>query len=191
MSSSEFQGMHMQALSDAELVQRAQKNGDLEAVGALYDRHYQKIFRYVRARIYNTQRAQDVTGEVFLKMVANLPDYRLTAVPFTAWLYRIARNHVINELGRKENQYQDVPLAHAQAVSEAAANPARLVEQRMMLEAVQQRLADIDDTQREVILLRFLLGYSLQEVAEMLGKTVAAVKSIQHRGLATLEAVMK
>lgn len=180
----------MEELSDAELVERAQKNGDLAAVGELYDRHYIKIYRFVRARIFDTQQAQDLTGEVFLKMVAHLPDYQVTAVPFTAWLYRIARNHVINEMGRKENQYEDVPLFHASQTAGQTDNPAQQVEQKLMLEEVQRALRFIDETQGEVVLLRFLLGFSLKEVAELLGKSVGAIKSLQHRGLAALEAVM-
>lgn len=181
----------MHELSDAELVERAQINGDLDAVGTLYDRHYNKIFRYARARIYDTQKAQDLTGEVFLKMVAHLPDYEVTAVPFSAWLYRIARNHLINEIGRKENQYQDVSLYYASEIAGTQDNPAHQIEQKLMLEEVQRVLPLIDETQSEVVLLRFLLGFSLKEVADMLDKSVGAVKSIQHRGLVALEAVIR
>jgi hypothetical protein len=69
----------MHDLSDAELVDRAQY-GNPEAVGLLYDRHHTRIFRYIRARIYDTHLAQDLTGEVFLQMVAHLADYQITAV---------------------------------------------------------------------------------------------------------------
>jgi RNA polymerase sigma-70 factor, ECF subfamily len=180
----------MHDLSDAELIDRAQ-NGDPEAVGLLYDRHRTRIFRYIRARIYDTQLAQDLTGEVFLQMVAHLTDYRVTAVPFSAWLYRIAHNHLVNHIARKESRYQHLPLALAGDIGHPEANPARLVERQLTLETVQQALEGIDDTQREVIILRFWLGYSLKETAVMLGKSVAAIKSQQHRGLLALEAALK
>ncbi len=181
----------MQDLSDVELVDRAQ-NGEIDAVGLLYDRHRMRIFRYVRARIYDNQLAQDLVGEVFLKMVTHLADYRATAVPFSAWLYRIAHNHLVNHIGQKENQYQHVSLFLADDHhSSREENPARLVERQLVLEAVQQALAQIDETQREVIILRFLLGYSLKEVADMLDKSVAAIKSQQHRGLLALEVALK
>ena len=181
----------MLELSDAELVEHAQ-NGNLDAVGQLYDRHRTRIFRYVRSRIYNTQLAQDLTGEIFLQMVTHLPGYRVTAVPFSAWLYRIAHNHIINHAGRKENRYQYVPLLYASdVISQKEDNPARIVEQKLQLEEVQQALERIDEIQREVIVLRFLLDFSLKEVALVLGKTVAAVKSLQHRGLLALEVAMK
>ena len=177
-------------LSDAELIEHAQ-NGNLDAVGQLYDRHRTRIFRYVRSRIYNTQLAQDLTGEIFLQMVTHLPNYRVTAVPFSAWLYRIAHNHIINQVGRKENRFQHLPLLFEGDVSHKEDNPARIVEQKLQLEEVQQALERIDEIQREVIILRFLLDYSLNEVAQVMGKTVAAVKSIQHRGLLALEVAMK
>jgi RNA polymerase sigma-70 factor (ECF subfamily) len=180
----------MQDLSDAELVKRAQ-NGTAEAAGLLFDRHHTRIFRYVRARIYNTQLAQDLTGEIFLQMVANLNSYRVTSVPFSAWLHRIAHNHVVNHIGRKENRYEQIPLAWAGGFGRRGDNPASLVEIQMTLEEVQQALERIDETQREIIILRFWLGYSLKEVAEMLDKTVASIKSHQHRGLLALKVALK
>jgi RNA polymerase sigma-70 factor, ECF subfamily len=179
----------MHDLSDAELIEHAQR-GAPEAIGLLYNRHRTRIFRYVRARIYDNHLAQDLTGEVFLQMVAHLADYRITAVPFSAWLYRIAHNHIVNHISRKENQFQHIPLETAGDLGQREANPARLVERQLTLEGVQQALERIDDTQREVIILRFLLGYSLKEVADMLGKTVSSVKSHQHRGLLALEAAL-
>lgn len=180
----------MHDLSDIELVEHAQA-GNQEALGQLYDRHHTRIFRYVRARIYDNHLAQDLTAEVFMQMLAHLADYRPTAVPFAAWLYRIAHNHVVNHIGRKENQFQHLPLAFAGDLSHPEGNPAKAVEQVLTLEAVQQALERMDETQREVIILRFWLGYSLQEVATALDKSLAAVKSHQHRGLIALEVAMR
>jgi RNA polymerase sigma-70 factor, ECF subfamily len=180
----------MHDLSDIELVEHAQ-TGNAEALGLLYDRHHTRIFRYVRARIYDTPLAQDLTGEVFAQMLAHLATYRSTAVPFSAWLYRIAHNHVVNYIGRKENQYQHLPLDLAGELSHHADNPAHVVERQLALEKVQQALEKIDETQREIIILRFWLGYSLQEVATALDKTVSAVKSHQYRGLIALEVAMR
>ncbi|MEZ4594315.1 MAG: sigma-70 family RNA polymerase sigma factor [Chloroflexota bacterium] len=180
----------MHVLSDAELVKRAQA-GESEAIAMLYDRHHTRIFRYVRARIYDTHLAQDVVGEVFLKMVTHLPEYQAMGLPFSAWLYRIAHNDVVNHIGRKENQYQHVPLGMAEAVNSRKNNPAIVIERQLVLEEVQKALTKLDEIQREVIILRFLLGHSLKEVAAMLDKSVAAVKSQQHRGLLALEVAMK
>jgi RNA polymerase sigma-70 factor, ECF subfamily len=157
----------------------------------LYDRHHTRIFRYIRARIYDTHLAQDLTGEVFLQMVAHLADYRVTAVPFSAWLYRIAHNHLVNHIARKESRYQHLPLAQAATWAIQKQTRRDWSSDSLCLEAVQQALERIDETQREVIILRFWLGYSLKETADMLGKSVAAIKSQQHRGLLALEAALK
>lgn len=178
----------MQELSDKTLVERAQ-NGDERAVGELYDRHRTRIFRYVRARVYDTLLAQDLTGEIFLRMVANLPNYRVMEAPFTAWLYRIAHNYVIN-YSQKENRRQLVPVAYANNVSRRQDNPAVIIERQLELEWIQQGLERIDETQREVLILRFLVGLSLKEVAQTLDKTVAAVKSLQHRGVLALQVAL-
>ena len=174
---------------DAELVARAQR-GDVNAVGQLYDRHQARIFRYVRSRVHNNQLAQDLTGEVFLRMVAALPEYRITQAPFAAWLYSIARNLIADHY-LKEGGRMAVPIQEVQHVIGEGTDPAAVVEQQLTLERVQRALERIDETQREVIRLRFLVGLSLREVAESLGKTVAAVKSLQHRGLLALRAALQ
>lgn len=171
----------MQQLSDVELAQQAQ-DGNVEAVGLLYDRHQARIFRFVRARIYDNALAQDLTGEIFLRMVTHLPTYRPLGVPFTAWLYSMARNHLANHI-QKEESRRLAFLHYTGNGSHTAVNPTRIVEQQLELEMVLAALAQLEADQRDVLTLRFLVGLSLQEVADALHKSVAAVKSIQHRGL--------
>ena len=100
---------------DADLVRRAQA-GDVAAVGDLYDRHHKAIFRYVQSRVHGKDLAEDLTGEIFTRMVANLPDYRPMGVPFRAWLYRIAHNLVVDHY-RKEGGQVLVPLDHADGLA--------------------------------------------------------------------------
>lgn len=99
--------------NDADLVKRAQ-GGDVDAVGELYDRHHESIFRYVQSRVYDRDLAEDLTGEIFTRMVTSLPGYRLRGIPFRAWLYRIARNLVVDHY-RKESGRVSVPLYHAES----------------------------------------------------------------------------
>ncbi|MCL4266063.1 MAG: RNA polymerase sigma factor [Anaerolineae bacterium] len=180
----------MTELSDAKLVELAQ-NGNLEAVGELYDRYWLRIFHYVRAKVYNIQLAQDLTGEVFLRMVEHLPRYQvMEGILFSTWLYRIAHNLVISHW-QKENAYQLVPLEAAANSNNHHDKPLRIAEEQWEQTHIQQCLARIDEVQREVIILRFYAGLSLKEVAAALDKTVGAVKSLQRRGLMTLVAVMK
>jgi RNA polymerase sigma-70 factor (ECF subfamily) len=157
----------------------------VDAAGELYDRHNERIFRYVWARVREEQTAEDLTGEVFTRMVGNLAGYRTTSVPFQAWLYRIAHNLIVDHY-RKQGNRMLVPLAQAEQVREEGNSPASIVEQRVALGQVQEALEALEPSQGEVIALRFLVGMPLREVALTLDKSIAAVKGLQYRGLITL-----
>jgi RNA polymerase sigma-70 factor (ECF subfamily) len=178
----------MQEFNDMELVKQAQ-SGSVAAVGELYDRHRSRIFRYIRFKTANTQVAQDLTSEVFLRMVDNLPSFQLRGVPFSAWLYRIARNLIIKQ-GQKESNWPVVSLGYADNVSRNGDNPALVVERQMEMERIWQGLERINEIQREVILLRFIGGLSLKETSQIMEKTVAAIKTLQHRGVLALQVVL-
>ena len=157
----------------------------MDAAGELYDRHNERIFRYVWARVREDQTAEDLTGEVFVRMVTGLPGYRPTDVPFQAWLYRIAHNLIVDHY-RKEGRSSLVPLQQAESVREEGNSPATVVEQRLAMDRIQEALGELEPSQCEVILLRFLVGLPLQDVALTLDKSVAAVKGLQYRGLIAL-----
>lgn len=178
----------MQELDDMELVKQAQ-SGNIEAVGALYDRHRQRIFRYIRANTSNTQLAQDLTGEVFYSMVNGLPNFEPRGVPFTAWLYRIARNLIIKDSQQASKQVT-VPLVHAEAVHQNGSNPALVIEQQLQMEQLLQGLETLDESQREVVVLRFIVGLSLKETAVTLERTVGAIKTLQRRGVLALQVAL-
>jgi RNA polymerase sigma-70 factor, ECF subfamily len=176
-------------LDEQTLVKSAQ-NGNAQAVGDLYDRYQARMYRYVRSRVYNHQLAQDITGEIFTRMVTSLDQYTDAGYPFTAWLYRIARNLIIDHQ-RKEDRYMTVPFEQVHHLTTTANDPSAIVEKQLSLERLHLALAAIDETQREVIRLRFLAGLSLQEVADTLDKTVGAIKAQQYRGLLALRVALK
>jgi RNA polymerase sigma-70 factor (ECF subfamily) len=177
------------ALSDAQLVNRAKK-GNTDAVGDLFDRHHRSIFRFVWSQVQDEQLAEDLTSEVFIRMVNHLPAYRLTEVPFRAWLYRIARNLIVDQ-HRLENGRLPTPLDNAKHIAQPGQDPAAIAENQLTLDQIGRALAQLEPSQRDVIALRFLADMSLREVAETLEKSIAAIKSIQHRALATLRARLK
>lgn len=158
----------------------------LPAAEELYREHHEHIFRFIWSRVHDALLAEDLTGEVFTRMVANLPNYREQSTPFRAWLYQIARNLIIDH-HRKENSTQGLKdVTQPNAVS-----PEEKAETTMTLELVQRALEKIDPAQREVVELRFLAELSLEEVAGVIAKSVAAVKALQHRGLASLRKHLK
>lgn len=174
----------MDATQELALVQQAQNNNP-NAVGALYDQHYQPLFRFIWSRVQDQATAEDLTGELFVRMVHSLPNYRANGAPFRAWLYRIARN-LITDHHRKHSGPEALDLAQTADLSTTQNDPMQLTETKLTVEIVQHALGRIDPAQREVVELRFLAGLSLQEVADTLDKTVAAVKTLQHRGLSAL-----
>lgn len=161
----------------------------MDAIGELYDGHHEQIFRYVWSRVRHKEAAEDLTGEIFARMVTHLPAYRPQQAPFRAWLYQIARNLIVDHF-RRSGQQTAVPLQQVNAPANHA-NPDGLIDRQLSLEKVQEALERIDSEQRDVVLMRFVLGMSLEEVAETLNKSVGAVKSIQHRGLKSLRATLK
>jgi RNA polymerase sigma-70 factor (ECF subfamily) len=165
------------------LVARAQE-GDMDAIGALYDQHHENIFRYVWLRVGNRHVAEDLTGGVFMRMLAALPNYPSLGLPFRAWLYRIAHNLLVDHY-RRENHRVWLPL---DAIKEHAddRDPTGAIEQKLLVERLGQVLSQLDQDQHEVVVLRFVVGLSLRETAEAMGKSEAAIKSLQHRSLATL-----
>ena len=169
--------------SDAELITHAQR-GDVNAIGRLYDRHRESIFRYLWIRLDDRQLAEDLTGDVFMRMLDALPRYRLQGLPFRAWLYRIAHNLLVDHI-RKMNHQITVPI---DVVEEHAAGDDldQTVELKRLNERLQVALMSLEPTQGEVVTLRFMAGLSLRETALTLGKTEAAIKALQHRGLSSL-----
>ena len=176
-------------MDDAELVRRAQ-HGNRNAIGKLYDRHQPHIFRFVWSRVRHQQTAEDMTGEIFTRMVTSLASYQDTGIPFRAWLYRIARNLIVDHF-RQHGERQPLPLAAVEDMREENESMDSLLQQKITVEYVEQALDQIDPEQREVVVMRFLIGLPLKEVALALNKSVPAVKSLQHRGLAALRVALQ
>lgn len=159
---------------------------NLPAAEELYLQHHEHIFRFIWSRVHDAPLAEDLTGEVFTRMVANLPNYHDRSLPFRAWLYQIARNLIIDH-HRKESSAQILN----DLTQPGDASPEEKVETALTLERVQRSLENMDPAQREVVELRFLAELSLEEVAAVMDKSVAAVKALQHRGLASLRTHLK
>jgi RNA polymerase sigma-70 factor, ECF subfamily len=168
--------------------QKAETRSQTLAAEELYRQHHEHIFRFIWSRVYDAQQAEDLTGEVFTRMVANLSGFRDRSLPFRAWLYRIARNLIIDHQ-RKESSAAS--LADVVDHPIAQASPEEQAEATLTLKQVQRALQNIDPEQREVVELRFLGELSLEEVSLVLNKSIPAVKALQHRGLASLRAHLK
>jgi RNA polymerase sigma-70 factor (ECF subfamily) len=180
----------LQNSTDAELIRLAQNRQDdptagASAIGELYDRYHESIFRYIWSRVSDRQLAEDLTGDVFTSMVVNLPKYRLLGTPFQAWLYRIARNLII-DYRRKASSRRELQLDDVINSSAGEEDLPQVVEDQMIIEQVQTALGELKPLKQDVIILRFFVGLSLNEVASILGRTLSSVKVTQHRALKEL-----
>jgi len=172
---------------EARLVQLA-KRGDKRAVGELYRRHVDLIYRYAYARVRDVAVAEDLTAQVFLKALEGLPNYEPTGAPFRAWLYRIAHARTV-DYWRRQQRRQEVLLVDTIPADDPL--PEDIVAAKSQWKTAMDLVAELTNDQRDVILLRFIEDMSLAEVAETLGKTVGAVKALQHRALASLSRLQR
>jgi RNA polymerase sigma-70 factor (ECF subfamily) len=143
----------------------------------MYDIHAPRIFRYIYHRLGNQAIAEDLTSEVFIRFLRA----RIAPENFAAFLFRIAHNLIVDYLRcHRATQLLDENLVAEQS------DPAYLVEDEMKRARLRRALARLTAEQQQVIVLKFLEGFSNEEVARVLDKSVGAVKLLQHRGLATL-----
>ncbi len=172
--------------SQEEVIRRAQQ-GDAEAVAELYRTHAQAVYRYIAYRVANLADAEDLTAEVFLKMVEGLPAYRFTGAPFEAWLYRIAAARIV-DYRRRAARHPQAELA--ESLADGAPFPEEQVQQRGEFEVLREALQQLSDEHQTILILRFIENRSHKEVASILGKTVTAVKTAQYRALTQLAALL-
>jgi RNA polymerase sigma-70 factor (ECF subfamily) len=166
------------------LVERAQ-HGDRDALEELYLLHFDRIYSYLHLSVGNRHDAEDLTTQTFLKMLEAIGRFRWRSAPFSAWLFRIAHNLAMDHFrARRRVQTEDeVPEPADGEESSAEEQALDSIGRAGMLELIERLSAE----QRQVLTLKFLFGFVNAEVAGILGKSEGAVKSLQHRALASLE----
>lgn len=170
------------------LVPRCQR-GESVAVEALYDLYADRLYRYMLVRVGDPEVASDLTTELFVRVIRHIATFRLNtrrpAASFSAWLYRIAAN-LITDHHRHSKRLPQVSLSDELRLPTQDPGPQRMAEQREAVARVQRAMESLSEDQRLVILAKFGEDMSNAEVAEWLGKTEGAVKSLQHRALQAL-----
>ena len=172
---------------EQSLIARAQAR-DAEAFGRLYEAYFDKIFRYVAIKIGSRVEAEDLTQQVFMNALESINSYKVREVPFSAWLYRIAHNQVVDCLRKRSRRPtlvldESLPLP---ADDDQVADTELKLETKELIEATKK----LTKSQQEVIALRFGAEMPIAEVARLLGKTEGAVKAMQHSAVAALRRIM-
>ncbi len=172
---------------EQSLIARAQAR-DAEAFGRLYETYFDKIFRYVAIKIGSRTEAEDLTQQVFMNALESINSYKVREVPFSAWLYRIAHNQIVDCL-RKRSRRPTLELDETMplpADDDQVADTELKLETKELIEATKK----LTKSQQEVIALRFGAEMPIAEVARLLGKTEGAVKAMQHSAVAALRRIM-
>ncbi len=171
-----------------QLVRRAQE-GEESAFGHLYERFYDKIFRYVMFKIGDRSDAEDITTDVFLRMLESIGSFKFQGYPFSSWLFRIAHNLIVDHF-RKNSRRKTAPLEDAMLVADTSSDVDYKIDVGMSIAQVQRAMDGLTDLQREVMSLRFAAGLSVKETAEAVGKKENAVKALQHAAVKKLRVVL-
>jgi RNA polymerase sigma-70 factor (ECF subfamily) len=163
------------------------RTGDQQALAAVYDWYLPRVYRYILSRLGDVAEAEDLTEDIFLRMLGAIADYKRTSVPFSAWLFRIARNHLVSYYRKNGNRKAD---ALQETMADSGHDPASIVETQLILGEVAEAVQRLPDAQRDVIALRFAVGLSIAETAQVLGKRQGNVKALQHKAVTRLQKIL-
>ena len=173
---------------DMQTLARQAQGGDRAAFAELYEQLAPKIYAHFYHRVNgNPQLAEDLTEDVFVKVLAKLDRYQDRGLPFAAWVYRIAQNHLIDYY-RKASSRGTVPIDERIGLIDRGAEQS--LDRGLTREWLVAALQRLTEDQRRVIVLRFLQGMSTLETALAVDKTEDAVKKLQARGLLALRRVL-
>lgn len=169
--------------SDAALV--AATRADPQAFAELYERYLDPVYRYCHLRLGSHEDAEDATSEIFLKAFAKLHAYRGGSFP--GWLFSIAHNHVI-DVSRRRRAVQ--PLASTAELADPQATPEDLVMSQAERSALHSALSKLPEEQRTALELQ-IAGWSSEQSAGVLGKSIAATKMLRYRAINRLRSLLR
>jgi len=164
----------------AGLVERA-ADGDFEAFGDLYHIHIERIYRYVFYQVKDKMTAEDITEEIFVKAWKAINTCKGKEQTFSSWLYRIAHNHVIDNLRRLQKR-QSIEIEKVVKIDDLETEIEGELERQELLRVI----ACLPQNQRQVIILKFIEGLDNCEIGQVMGKSQGAIRVLQMRALATL-----
>ena len=152
------------------------------ALQFLYIRYADDVYGYVNSIVRDSYEAEDVTQNVFAKLLPKIQKYEERAVPFTAWMLRVARNAALDHLrARRQIPFEEVRTSdegHDQIGFERC-------------QSLRHALDSLPEDQREVLVLRHIAGLTPGEIADTLGKTESSIHGLHHRGRGALQSALR
>lgn len=174
---------------DEYQVVEAAKKGDQGALAALYEAYFPRVYRYLASRLDRTEDVEDVTEEVFFRVVDKIGSFSWRGLPFGAWIFRIARNELVSHVRRQRTRSGTVELN--ESIEDHSADHVSQIEHAWTMTIVRQATAKLPEAQRQVISLRFGAGLSVAETAQALNKSENNVKVLQHKAIAKLQRMVR
>jgi RNA polymerase sigma-70 factor (ECF subfamily) len=169
-------------VDDGQLVREAQ-HGDRRALAALYSAYRAPVYRYITYRVGDPALAEDLTADVFVSMVRHIGSYDSRGRPFLAWLYVVAGNTCKMHYRRQQlANFEPLP----ETMTADMSGPEEIAQLRLTQARLLNAMPRLTEDQRQVILLKFIEGFSNAEVAAILDKSEGAIRVLQHRALAAL-----
>ena len=174
-------------INEKALFYRA-RSGDRQAAGILYERYYREVYQYIYYRVNDTPSAEDLTAEVFVRMIRELAEFYNHRKTFISWLYGIARD-LIQEYQRVNRDYKLEPVL--ESLSEESKNGNDSPQERSALELFRSAIRHLKESHKELIIYRFVEGRSVKDIAELTQKSERAVRTQQLRALQSLESALE
>jgi RNA polymerase sigma-70 factor, ECF subfamily len=168
---------------EINLVQRAQQN-DSQALAEIYEAYFDKIYRYIAMRIRNEMEAEDLTQQVFMKLLQSISSFKNQGVPFSSWVFRIAHNQVVDFL-RQQNRKSTVDI-EGLPLPDTADDPQHIMEQEYDIQELKKAMQHLTESQQEVLSLRFTGEMPIAQCAQIMGKSEGAIKALQHSAVQAL-----
>lgn len=160
---------------------------DQAALEQVHDTYYPVIFRYISFRVGDHQAAEDLTSEVFARLLSAVRDQSAPRNTLRGWLYGVA-SRVVADYHRKGYKQQHVALTPA--IQSSAPDPSETFSTKQTLEALYEAMTELTEDQQEVIALRFGYEMPIREVARTMGKSEGAIKQLQARAVAALARIL-
>jgi RNA polymerase sigma-70 factor (ECF subfamily) len=177
-------------ITESDLI-RSVKRGDAEAYGLLYDQHVSAVYRYLYIHLSNRQDAEDLTSEVFLRAWQSLPNYDERGVPFLSYLFRVARNALIDHYRRNQRMVPELTEEMELYLQDLRPGPAEIVSKNLENQELHRLLRDLREDYQAVLVLRFISNLTPEEIAEVMERSVGAVRVLQHRALNALRKLLR
>ncbi|MCA9986814.1 MAG: sigma-70 family RNA polymerase sigma factor [Anaerolineales bacterium] len=170
-------------MNEAELIARART--DKEAFGELYELYVERIYNYVYYRVGNEADAEDLTSKIFYRAMQHISRYEDKGVPFSAWLYRIARNLVANWY-RDQSRRTIISLDDIAQWQFSGEGPELSAEWEENQEALLAAIRRLPAERQEMLILKFVDRQSNADIGRIMGRSEGAIKSLYHRTLLSL-----